>query len=313
MAYTKAAAFAPATVANLGVGFDVLGLALREPGDIVIAERRESPGAAVRLIEGDGGILPYEAKKNTACVAAESALRLIGAPAGVWLTIQKGLPSASGLGSSAASAVAAAVAVNALFGEPIDRAELLGACLDGEAVASGYHPDNVAPALLGGITLATGLTPAQIHRVPVPESLYLALVTPNVAVPTAEARAVLPKLIPLKAMVTQTAAVAYLLYTLYEGDIAALGAAMERDGIIEPARAHLMPRLDEARTTAKAAGAHGLVISGAGPSLMAVCSDAVQAQRVADALRFVYDSSGIGCTAFSTQVSSEGARVLWSE
>jgi homoserine kinase len=147
----------------------------------------------------------------------------------------------------------------------------------------------------------------------VPESLYLALVTPNVAVPTAEARAVLPKLIPLKAMVTQTAAVAYLLYTLYEGDIAALGAAMERDGIIEPARAHLMPRLDEARTTAKAAGAHGLVISGAGPSLMAVCSDAVQAQRVADALRFVYDSSGIGCTAFSTQVSSEGARVLWSE
>ncbi|MDX2140379.1 MAG: homoserine kinase [Chloroflexota bacterium] len=313
MSFTKAAAFAPATVANLGVGFDVLGLALNEPGDIVIAERRDTPGAAVRLIENDGGILPYEAKKNTACVAAESALRLIGAPSGVWLTIQKGLPAASGLGSSAASAVAAAVAVNALFGEPVEREALLPACLDGEAVASGYHPDNVAPALLGGITLATGLTPAQIHRVPVPERLHLALVTPNIAVPTAEARAVLPKLIPLKAMVTQTASVAYLIHTIYSGDVVAMGQAMERDGIIEPARAHLMPLLDEARVAAKANGAHGLVISGAGPSLCAVCDDGETAARVADALRHVYDSSGIGCKAFATRVNESGARVVATE
>jgi homoserine kinase len=313
VAYTRAAAFAPATVANLGVGFDVLGLALCEPGDVVIAERRDTPGAAVRLIENDGGILPYEAKKNTACVAAESALRLIGAPSGVWLTIQKGLPSASGLGSSAASAVAAAVAVNALFGEPVSREDLLGACLDGEAVASGYHADNVAPALLGGITLATGLTPAQVHRVPVPAHLHLAMVTPNVAVPTAEARAVLPKLVALKAMVTQTASIAYLLHTIYQQDVPAIAAAMERDGIIEPARAHLMPRLDEARTAAKAAGAYGLVISGAGPSLMAICDSESQANVVSEALRRVYDESGIGCKAFATTVSDEGARVISTE
>jgi len=313
VSFTKAAAFAPATVANLGVGFDVLGLALNEPGDIVIAERRDTPGAAVRLIENDGGILPYEAKKNTACVAAESALRLIGAPSGVWLTIQKGLPSASGLGSSAASAVAAAVAVNALFGEPVEREALLPACLDGEAVASGYHPDNVAPALLGGITLATGLTPAQIHRVPVPERLHLALVTPNIAVPTAEARAVLPKLLPLKAMVTQTASVAYLIHTIYSADVAAMGQAMERDGIIEPARAHLMPLLDEARVAAKTNGAHGLVISGAGPSLCAVCDDGDIAAQVAEALRHIYDSTGIGCKAFATRVNEAGARVVATE
>jgi homoserine kinase len=313
VSFTKAAAFAPATVANLGVGFDVLGLALREPGDIVIAERRDLPGAAVRAIENDGGVLPYEAKRNTACVAAESALRLIGAPSGVWLTIQKGLPSASGLGSSAASAVAAAVAVNALFGEPVAREDLLPACLDGEAVASGYHPDNVAPALLGGITLATGLTPQQIHRVPTPAGLHLAMVTPNVAVPTAEARAVLPPLIPLKAMVTQTASVAYLIHTIHCGDIEAMGAAMERDGIIEPARAHLMPRLDEARAAAKAYGAHGLVISGAGPSLCAICDKREVAERVAAALRSVYDDAGIGCTAYATQVAEDGARVVWTE
>jgi homoserine kinase len=313
VSFTRAAAFAPATVANIGVGFDVLGLALHEPGDIVIAERRDTPGAAVRLIENDGGVLPYEAKKNTACVAAESTLRLIGAPSGVWLTIQKGLPSASGLGSSAASAVAAAVAVNALFGEKIAREDLLPACLDGEAVASGYHPDNVAPALLGGITLAIGLTPQQIHRVPVPLGLHLALVTPNIAVPTAQARAVLPPLLPLKAMVTQTAAVAYLIHTIYQGDIAAMGYAMERDGIIEPARAHLMPKLDEARAAAKAHGAYGLVISGAGPSLCAVCGDKDTAEGVATALRAVYDDAGIGCTAYATQVNEQGARMEWRE
>lgn len=313
MSYTRAAAFAPATVANLGVGFDVLGLALVEPGDLVIAERRDTPGAAIRAIEGDDGKLPLEAKKNTACVAAESTLNLLRAPSGVWLTIKKGLPAASGLGSSAASAVAAAVAVNALFGEPVARGDLLPACLDGEAVASGYHPDNVAPALLGGITLATGLTASQIHQLPIPERLHLALVTPDHAVPTAEARAVLPPLIPLKAMVTQTSMIAALIDSIYRGDVPAMGYYMMRDGVVEPARAHLMPRLDECRAAAKEAGACGLVISGAGPTLCAICDTQRSAQLVAAALQEVYDAAEMRANAYASRVSTEGARVEWRE
>jgi homoserine kinase len=297
-------------MANLGVGFDVLGLAFQEPGDTVRAERTAAPGVTIAAIEGDDGKLPLELERNTAGVAARSALQLVGVTAGVRLTIIKGLPRASGLGSSAASAVAAAAAVNALFGAPLSRAELLPACLDGEAVASGYHPDNVAPCLLGGITLAYGIQAHQIVKLPIPPNLWLALVTPDVEVPTKEARAVLPAQIPLAAMIRQTAQMARLIDALHRGDIPQMAAAMEADSVIEPARFHLMPRLAEARAAAKAAGAYGLVISGAGPTLCAVCDDSATAGRAAFALLNVYADAGIGCTVRCTQVAAEGARVL---
>ncbi|MBZ0276749.1 MAG: homoserine kinase, partial [Anaerolineae bacterium] len=239
MVNVSAEAFAPATVANMGVGFDILGFALREPGDIVRVERRDEPGAVIVTIEGDGGKLPHDPDKNTACIAANSVLKTVGAQHGVNISLYKHLPLASGLGSSAASAVAAAVAVNALLGEPLARTELLPACLDGEAAVSGYHADNVGPSLLGGITLITGTDSSQIHRLPVPAGIHLALVTPDVAVPTAEARAVLPKMVSLHDMVTQTGAVARLVDAIYRADIPALAAVMEDDIIIEPARAHL--------------------------------------------------------------------------
>ncbi|MFN8527132.1 MAG: homoserine kinase [Anaerolineae bacterium] len=310
-----AEAYAPATVANLGVGFDILGLALREPGDTIRAEwdDRESAAAGsvtVAAIEGDGGKLPYAPAKNTACVAAMSALKLAGEKRAVKLTIRKGLPAASGLGSSAASAVAGAVAVNALMGEPIARGDLLPACLDGEAVASGYHPDNVAPCLLGGITLAVGLTADRVYALPVPEKLHLALVTPFVEVPTALARAALPAEIPLKQMVAQTASVAELMHTLYIGDLERMAAAMERDSVIEPAREHLMPFLRNVRAAAKRTGALGMVISGAGPSLVAVCDSGETAAKVAEAMREVYLSENIGCLHQATTVAHNGARVL---
>ncbi len=305
----RAAAYAPATVANLGVGFDILGLAVAKPGDMVEATFSDSPGVTIAAIHGDGGRLPHDAERNTAGIAAQSVLRAAGDPRGVALTIHKGLPLASGLGSSAASAVAAAVAVNALLGEPLARADLLPACLDGEAAVSGRHADNVAPCLLGGITLSYGLTPAEIWSLPVPSTLWLALVTPNVEVPTAQARAVLPAQIPLKTMVQQTASVARLVSALYRGDIAALGAAMEADFVIEPARAHLMPRLIEVRQAAHASGAYALVISGAGPTLAAVCDAGDTAQAVAEAMAHVYEQAGIGAVARAGQVSVGGARM----
>jgi homoserine kinase len=307
---SRAEAFAPATMANLGVGFDILGLALFEPGDIVRAEPRDEPGAIIVAIEGDEGKLSREPDRNTASVAANSVLKAIGAQHGVALTLIKGLSLASGLGSSAASAVAAAVAVNALFCEPLTRAELLPACLDGEAAVSGYHADNVAPCLFGGITLVTGVQADQIFQLPVPDGLVLALVSPHVAVPTVEARAVLPKQVSMHAMVHQTAQVARLVDALHRGDLEALAAAMEADTIVEPARAHLMPMLHEVRAAAKGAGALGLSISGAGPTLCAVCDCTTTAQVVTLAMKAVYDEAGIGCTARTTQVALDGARVL---
>ena len=305
-----AEAFAPATVANLGVGFDILGLALREPGDVVLVERRAEAGVSIVDIEGDRGQLTRDPGKNTAGIAATSVLKKIGATEGVNLTLYKHLPLASGLGSSAASAVAAAVAVNALFDEPLTRAELLPACLDGEAAVSGYHADNVAPSLFGGITLVIGTNADQIMHLPVPDGIYLALVTPDVAVPTAEARAVLPQQISLHDMVAQTAAVARLVDAIHRGDVEAMADAMEQDCVVEPARAHLMPLMREVRQAAKQAGALSMVISGAGPTLCAVCKSEAVANAVSQAMKSVYDSAGIASVARHTQIAAEGASIL---
>ncbi len=310
---TSVEAFAPATMANIGIGFDILGLAVRDAGDIVRVERSSAPGVEIIQISGDGGRLPLQAEKNTAGIAALHVLRMIEAESGVRMWLQKGLPLASGLGSSAASAVAAAVAVNVLFEEPLSRQELLPACLEGEAIVSGYHADNVAPSLLGGITLITDTDISGIYALPVPDGLYLALITPDVAVPTIEARAVLPQSISLKQMIHQTGQTARLVDALYRQDIEAIAAAMEADIVVEPARAHLMPYLAEARQIAKQNGALGLVISGAGPTLCAVCESMAVAQVVAAVLQGLYDEVGIGGVSRATSVDRQGARIIGTE
>lgn len=307
MPISIAEAFAPATVANIGVGFDILGLAVREPGDIVRAEKRAEPGAVIVDIQGDGGKLSRAADRNTACIGANAVLKMIGATEGVSLTLLKGLPLASGLGSSAASAVAGAMAVNHLFGDPLRREELLPAALEGEAAVSGYHADNVAPSLFGGITLVTGVTADSISQLPIPDGIFLALITPNVAVPTAMARSVLPKEVSLKAMIAQTAGVARLVDALHRSDIEAMAAAMETDTIVEPARAHLMPYMMEVRQAAKAAGGLCLVISGAGPTLLSICADAATAERVREAMAEVYANAGMEAVARVTQIAASGA------
>lgn len=306
----RAEAFAPASMGNVGVAFDIMGLAFQKPGDTVCVELSDTPGVEIVSIKGDNGHLPRDPAQNSASVAANSVLKQIDATQGVRLALIKDLPLASGLGSSAASAVAAAVAVNALFGTPLTRAELLPACLDGEAAVSGYHVDNVGPSLLGGITLITGIEFDQICHLPVPENLHFALVTPDVAVPTAKARAVLPSHVPLREFVAQSGAIARLVDALHRNDLEAFAAAMESDRIIEPARTSLIPLLADARAAAKRAGAMALVISGAGPTLAAVCDSAATAQTVSRALGAVYDDSGIDNLILHTQVSHEGAQIL---
>ncbi len=306
--------FAPATVANLGPGFDILGMALETPFDTIRAERVNTPGVVIEAITGDGGNLPHEAEKNTAGIAALYVLRQLHIQAeGVCLTIHKGLPLASGLGSSAASAAGAAVAVNALFGSPLRPEELIPACVESEASVSGRHADNVAPALLGGIVLVAGLEADQMYRLPTPKNLILTLVTPAVAVPTAQARAVLPAQIPLKEMVRQSAAVALLITALHNEDIPLMGQAMEQDGIIEPARQHLMPGLHEVRAAARECGALGTIISGAGPTLCSICDSQAVAEQVEAAMRAVYDRIGIEAHAQVARPSSRGAYIKVSE
>jgi homoserine kinase len=309
MFHARAEAFAPATVANLGVGFDILGMAVEGAGDTIIAVPADGTGAKILSIEGDGGNLSHDADKNVATIAANALLNALNRKDGIGFHLKKGLPLASGMGSSAASSVAGALAVNALLGYPFKKEELLPFTLEGEASVSGYHADNVAPCLLGGITLNNGTAIEDIRRLPAPANLHLALVTPDVAVPTSEARAVLPKDVSLKTMVKQTGAVAELMDALYRGDIRGMAKAMEADAVVEPARAHLMPYLQEIRFAAKRAGALGLVISGAGPTLCAICDDAKVAERVASDMQAVYTSAGLASIIRACGVMTEGATV----
>ncbi|MCL4876004.1 MAG: homoserine kinase [Anaerolineae bacterium] len=303
-------AFAPATVANLGVGFDILGLAVDGLGDFVTVEMSSHPGVEVVEITGDEGKLPRTPEKNTAAIAAQSVLKHLRASTGIRLWLNKGLPLASGLGSSAASAVAAAVATNVLFGETMTREDLLPAVLDAEEAVSGRHADNVAPALLGGIVLITGHTPAEIHRLPIPEGLYLSLVTPDVEVPTAKARAVLPEVIPLKALVHQTGVVAELIHALHVGNIHLLARSMQRDTVVEPARASLIPFLKEAKEVAYRSGALATVISGSGPTLCSLCLTSTDAEAVNLAIAAFYKDENIGAMAHAATPSATGASIV---
>ena len=313
MAFTRAEAFAPATVANLGVGFDILGLALVGMGDRAVVEFQESPEIAIVDIEGDDGKLPREADKNVATVSARAFLEHMGEARGIKMKLFKGLPLASGLGSSAASAVVSVVALNKLYGEPFTREELLPFCLEGEALVSGYHADNVAPCLLGGITLVAGITVDAIQPLPIPDNLHLALATPEVAVPTAQARAVLPADIPLKTLIYQTGKVAQLVDALHRGDLSAMAEAMENDRVAEPARASLMPLLDEVRSVSKQAGAAAVFIGGAGPTLCAVCDNEPTSKRVAETMKMAYDEIDMNCIAQATQVDRRGSVILAAE
>ncbi len=310
MAFSRAEAFAPATVANLGVGFDILGLALQGMGDRAIVEFQDAPEIVISEIQGDDGKLPLDPALNVAAVSARALLDHVGESRGLVIRLRKGLPLSSGLGSSAASAVVSVVALNKLLGEPYTREQLLPFCLEGEALVSGYHADNVAPCLLGGIILVAGTTVDAIQPLPIPERFHLALVTPDVPVPTDSARKILPRHITLKTMIHQTGAVAKLVDALHRGDLGALGAAVESDRVVEPARACLMPMHKEARAAAKQAGAAAVFIGGAGPTLCAICESAAIAKTTASAMQAVYQAANTACLAQATGLDRCGAVVL---
>lgn len=273
-------AFAPATVSNLGPGFDCLGLSLQEPGDRVRMREMEEPGVRLLGIEGDEGRLPRDIEKNTATAALDRMLKLYAPQRGIELELYKGLPMGSGLGSSGASACAALVAANKLLGLHLGQETLVDLARYGEQVACGVgHPDNVSPCIFGGMVLIASLEPLRVLPLPKPENLWIVVYTPGCVLKTADARAVLPQKVPLSACVRHAASLALLIHALHTKDHLLLGEAI-CDHIVEPARAGLIPGFLSAKTACMEAGAIACSISGAGPTTFALSDDHARAQSL---------------------------------
>jgi homoserine kinase len=303
--------FAPATVANVACGFDVFGFAIEGPGDVVIATRSDDPGVRIVDVRGDDGRLPREAHRNTAGIAAARVLAECGATGGVELVVEKRMPLSSGLGSSAASAVAAAVAVNELLGAELDERTLLACALEGERAACGVaHADNAAPSLIGGFLLVRGMgDETRVHRLPVPAELACALIHPHLAVDTGAARAALGHTIDLSRAVTQWGNVAALVAGLHTNDYDLLATAI-RDVVAEPVRSAAVPGFVDVQRAALDSGALGCSLSGSGPSMFALCRGRDVAGRVADAMLSAFLAhNDVACDALVSRVGTAGARV----
>lgn len=305
------AAYAPGSVSNVACGFDVLGFALDEPGDIVIAAPQDGAGVTIAAIDGDAGRLPLDPARNTAGAAVMALLQRLETTRGVTLTIHKGLPLASGIGSSGASAVAAVVAANELLGRPASLELLLACAMAGEQAGCGAsHPDNVAPSLYGGFVLARSANPPDIVRLPVPSGLACAVLHPRVEVETGASRALLGDEVKLKDAVRQWGNLGALVAALFNGDHALLSRSLE-DVIAEPKRASLVPGFFAVQAAALAAGALGCSISGSGPSVFALASSLDVATQAGEAMRSAFNKeSAVGADLWISLVGRQGARVI---
>jgi homoserine kinase len=305
------AAFAPATVSNVACGFDVLGFALEEPGDVVMAAPRDTPGVAILDIVGDEGRLPRDPGRNTAGAAVAALLDRLQTTRGVALTIHKGLPLESGIGSSGASAVAAVVAANELLGRPVGIDVLLACAMAGELAGCGAaHPDNVAPALLGGFVLARHIDPPDMVRLPVPDGLACALLHPHFSVHTGAARALLGDTLPLRTAVRQWANLGALVAALHTSDRALLSRSLV-DVVAEPKRAALVPGFYAVKQAAVDAGALGCSLSGSGPSMFALAGSMAAAAAAGEAMQRTFAAhSAAGSDLFVSAVGRAGARLV---
>jgi homoserine kinase len=306
----KFTAFAPATVANVSCGFDILGFALLEPGDIVSVEPGDSPGVVIKNISGDAGLLPRDSGRNVCSVAIQAMLDALGQRENLQISIRKGLPPGSGLGSSAASTVAALVAANGFLGAPFSEKELLPFALEGERIACGAaHADNVAPSLLGGFVLIREYQPLDVISLPVPDSLFVTIVHPDFELSTRDARMVLRKKVTLEESRIQCGNVGGLVAALYSDDYDLLKRSL-RDVIAEPSRGVLIPGFYELREAALALGALGSGISGSGPSIFILSPSMEIAEKSRAAGQALYSEIGLGANAFVVPISSEGARLV---
>ena len=303
--------FAPATVANVGSGFDIFGFALNEPGDEIHLRVTKQTGVIIDVITGDGGALPRQAEKNTAGRSALAMLEYLKADFGLAMEIHKKMPVGSGLGSSAASSVAGAFALNNLLKEPLSKEKLLEFAIEGEKIASGknVHLDNIAACLYGGFILVRSKNPIDIIPIPTPNNLHCTVIHPQIEIQTSESRKMLKKLVPLSKAITQWANVAGVVTALFQEDYDLLKRSL-KDKIAEPDRSILIPYYDEMKQAAMENGAAGFSISGSGSSVFAFSSDYETAQTIGCAARNVLTKNEIGNDVYISKINNTGPKVL---
>lgn len=299
--------FAPASVANVGPGFDIMGFALENVGDEMIF--RKITKGELRLINRLAD-LPAEPDKNIAGVVAKAMLEAANADFGLEIEIFKHIKPGSGLGSSAASASGTAFGVNEMLGKPFNNNELIRFAMLGEKLASGSeHADNVAPALLGSFNLIRGYTPLDVQTLNVPAKLYCTVIHPQVEVKTIDARRVMPKQIDLQTAIKQWGNVAGLITGLLKEDYQLIGRSLT-DYVAEPARAKLIPKFNELKQAALQAGALGGSISGSGPSVFMLSEGKNTAENIRTAMDTVFKNSGIDYKIYVSKIGKEGAREI---
>lgn len=300
--------FAPASIANMGCGFDIIGFSLDEVGDVF--EMTMSEGDGISITNCTEVPLPTDIEANVITPVVRKFLEIMDRKAMIDVRIIKKIYPGSGIGSSAASSAAAAYGMNALFGYPLSDKELVECAMEGENLASGgYHADNAAPALMGGIVLIRGYEPLDLIKLPVPGNFYCAVIHPRIVVSTKEAREILPKSVPMHDAVRQWGNVGGLVAGLYSGDIQLVGRAMQ-DLVAEPYRKKFIPDFDELRKKLIDAGALAMNIAGSGPSVFALADKFGTASRAGKIMKEHFTSRGIGYEEFVVKVSNNGAKIL---
>jgi homoserine kinase len=306
--------YAPGGIGNIGPALDVLGCAVTGAGDTIELEWSGGrDGFALRIEDPGHPDLTTDPTRHAAAIAAMAVIRVAGMRPSRVLVMRaaKGLPLAGGQGGSAASAVAGAVAMNELLGAPLDHVAILGTAVEAEAAVAGRHADNVASALLGGVTLVRCVSPLDVIRLPFPAALRVVLVQPHQQLRTADARAVLPASIDRALFIRQSANIAAMVAAFASADLELLRRSLD-DQIAEPARARLLPGFAEAKAAALAAGALGCSISGAGPTSFAFAPTDGRAAEIGEAMSAAYESKGVKSTYRLARIDDQGARIVSS-
>lgn len=297
----------PATIANLVCGFDILGLAVEEPYDLMTIERSEHPG--IEIVHLDDYHLSTVPAENVAGGALLAMLEDVTDAPGIKLTIDKKIKPGSGLGSSAASAAGAVMAASKIIHQKFTQEDLIRYAMYGEKVASGVkHADNITPCLMGGVTLIRSIKPLDIVPLNSPD-LHITIVHPQIEVKTSDARQILKKEVQLKQAIKQWGNIAGLVAGFEKGDYALIGRSLE-DGIIEPVRSILIPGFDQVKLLSKEAGALGGGISGSGPSLFMLSKDDATAKAVEQVMKDVYSKIGIDFKTYVTKLNKEGIKII---
>jgi homoserine kinase len=307
----KVKVFSPASVSNVGAGFDIFGFALHQPGDEVVMRIVDKPGIHITKITGDDHHLPKDAKKNTAAVSLRAMMDALDPKFGVEMELHKKMPLGSGLGSSAASSVASVFALNALLKKPFSKNELLLFALEGEKIACGSiaHADNVAPCLYGGFTLVRGCCPPDVISIPTPADLHCTIIHPHIEIKTEFARKILRSQIKLSDAVKQWGNAAALVAGLMKPDYDLIRRSIE-DYIIEPIRGSLIPNYFLLKEAALKNNALGCSISGSGPSVFALSRSEKEAKLIASEMKKVLTKIKLKSDIYISKINNEGPKII---